>query len=160
MKPIPLHKLGAAVLAANAHLLNPPPPPNRVAICAPGYGPAFTNIIAGQIPAQAPNKSRKPRQPTKTESAAREFLLRTGLYREVRWNCMALILANGHRYTPDFVGIRQDDPTALTVFEVKGTYRLCSLQRSRLAFDQARIEWPMFTFAWMERQKDGTWRLG
>ena len=150
MKPIPLHKLGAAVLAANAHLLG----------TSPGGIVKYTStrpIISDQSPTQAPKKARKPRQPTKTESAAREFLLRTGLYREVRWNSLTFALANGHRYTPDLVCIRKDDQ-ALTIVEVKGNYRLGSLQRSHLAFDQAKLEWPMFTFAWMERQKDGTWR--
>ena len=150
MKPIPLHKLGAAVLAANAHLLGTVP---GVTVAHTPGGTAATNCR----PAPAPKRGRKPRQPTKTESAAREFLLRTGLYREVRWNSLTFALANGHRYTPDLVCIRKDDQ-ALTIVEVKGNYRLGSLQRSHLAFDQAKLEWPMFTFAWMERQKDGTWR--
>ena len=155
MKPLSITKFGAAVLALNPGLINPPQ--KTVVISAPGDTAALLRAVSSQIPAPAPKKARKPRQPTKTEIAAREFLLRTGRYSEVRWNSLTFTLENGHRYTPDLVAVLKDDPQALTVFEVKGSYRLGSLQRSRLAFDQARIEWPMFRFVWMERRKDGSW---
>lgn len=93
------------------------------------------------------------RKMTKTEA---EFMSRlAAIYgREcVHFEGITLRMANGHRYTPDFV-IRHD--AGLTLYEVKGGYRLGSYQRARLAFDQARVEWPCWSFVWAEK-RDGKW---
>jgi len=156
MKGFDLSKIGPAVRSLNAGLFAAPPPQNRVVVVSPGHAPAVTAIMAGQIEPPPSKKTRGKRQPTKTEAAAIEYLKRLPDVVDVRFNPMSLHLANGHRYTPDASFIRSG---VLHLVEVKGSYRLGSLQRSRLAYDQARIEWPMFTFWWMERQKDGSWRF-
>jgi len=56
-------------------------------------------------------------------------------------------LASGHVYTADLWF-----PDRRAAVEVKG-YRHPSVGRSRLAFDQARIERPDLHFVWMERKK-------
>lgn len=158
MKPIPLHKLGAAVLAANAHLLNQPPPTNRVVICAPGNGPAFTNIIAGQIPAPAPKKARKPRQPTKTECEyAACYLMGT----DHAWEDVSFRLADTHFYTPDWVVRKNGVPVeCVEVSRIgKNGFRKVSYQRSRLAFDQCRKERPGIKWTWAEKQASGSWQV-
>lgn len=145
MSRFDLSKIGPAVRALNAATLGG---------LTVGYTPSGP-IVTNSTPMQA-KKARGKRQPTKTEAAAIEYLKRLPDVVDVRFNPMSLHLANGHRYTPDASFIRSG---VLHIVEVKGSYRLGSLQRSRLAYDQARIEWPMFTFWWMERQKDGTWRF-
>ena len=64
-----------------------------------------------------------------------------------RYEALTFRMANGHRYTPDWVYADQTTGR-LTCVEVKGAYRLYSLQRARLAFDQAKLEWPSITWIW------------
>lgn len=96
---------------------------------------------------------------TKTEAQAKRLLEASGNYSEVRYPAPRLPMANGHWYTPDLCCIPHDPNDLLLFVEVKGAYRLGSLQRSKLAYDQARHEWRSFRFAWMEKQRDGTWRV-
>lgn len=145
MKSFDLSKIGPECRALSA-----------AALAAHMAGRKPTHPVHQLAPHGQQKKTRGKRQPTKTEAAAIEYLKRLPDVVDVRFNPMSLHLANGHRYTPDASFIRYGD---LHIVEVKGSYRLGSLQRSRLAYDQARIEWPMFTFWWMERQKDGTWRF-
>jgi hypothetical protein len=105
-------------------------------------------------PAPAPDRHRG--QPTKTEADYRRQVLDTNhAVSGVAYEALTVHLANGHRYTPDWVfwsGGR------LHCVEVKGSYRLGSYQRARLAFDQARVEWPMFTWIWAEKTANG-WKV-
>ena len=104
-------------------------------------------------PPAPPVKTRRRRQPTKTEMAYRgEVLDRNPAVIGVAYEALTFRLANGHRYTPDWVywaGSR------LHCVEVKGAYRLGSYQRARLAFDQAAVEWPSFVWIWAERNGQG-----
>jgi hypothetical protein len=89
--------------------------------------------------------------PTKTELAyALEQL--HGL--DARYEAITFHMANGHRYSPDWSYWRDGK---LHCVEVKGSYRLGSYQRARLAFDQAAIEWPDIVWVWAEKQKGGGW---
>jgi hypothetical protein len=45
-----------------------------------------------------------------------------------------------------------------TFIEVKGGFKLGSYQRARLAFDQARLEFPWADWAWVEK-KGGKWKV-
>ncbi len=80
--------------------------------------------------------------PNKTEALYRDVFL-VGM--DARFEALTLRMANGHRYTPDWVVVRGG---RVECHEVKGSYRLHSHQRARLAFDQARIEFPQFVFVW------------
>jgi hypothetical protein len=86
----------------------------------------------------------------------------TGLryWREVLKTCghyelLTFHLANGHAYTPDFVVWAGNN--VIECHEVKGSYRLPSHGRARLAFDQAAVEWPCFRWVWAELTKAGEW---
>jgi hypothetical protein len=105
-----------------------------------------------------PTVVAKPPAPkmTKTEQQFEARLVAMYGRECVRFESMTLRLANGHRYTPDFV-VRHGD--RLAIYEVKGSYRLHSHGRARLAFDQARTEWPMWSWVWAEKQKDGTFKV-
>ena len=61
-------------------------------------------------------------------------------------------MSNGHRYTPDFVWWEVDK---MVCVEIKGSYRLGSYQRSRLAFDQCKAEFTSVSFRWCERKTNG-----
>ena len=93
-----------------------------------------------------------PKQPNKTEWAYCRNMFPPGDGREVRFEAVSFRMANGHKYTPDWVVVEGGRP--VECHEVKGKYRLGSLQRARLAFDQARIEWPGIRWFWNgEEQK-------
>ncbi len=92
------------------------------------------------------------RQPNKTEARyAREML--HGL--NPAYEALTFRMGNGHRYTPDWVvalpGAR------IECHEVKGGYALHSHQRARLAFDQARVEFPWVRWVWATAKPSGGW---
>jgi len=66
---------------------------------------------------------------------------------------ITLKMENGHRYTPDFYVCAGNN--VLELHEVKGSYQLHSHGRARLAFDQARVEYPAFKFVWATKTKEG-----
>jgi hypothetical protein len=74
-----------------------------------------------------------------------------------RFNGVSFRMENTHRYTPDFSWF--DASGRLTCLEVKGSYKLESYQRARLAFDQCRSEYPFVVWIWVERNTDGTWKV-
>lgn len=111
--------------------------------------------VTQEAPSVEPVKTSRRRQPTKTEAAYRREVLDTNpAVQSVAYEALTVRLANGHRYTPDWVfwaGGR------LYCVEVKGTYRLRSHQRARLAFDQACVEFPGIVWIWAEKRKGGAW---
>ena len=95
------------------------------------------------------------REPNKTEAEYRRVYIDTdpaasGVYYEG----LTFRLAGGHRYTPDWVYWRDG---VLTCVECKGGYRFASHGRARMAFDQARIEWPGVRWVWAVKGK-AEWR--
>ena len=91
--------------------------------------------------------------PTKTET---EFARRYLAGKAARFEGLVFRLANGHRYTPDWVYV---EGGRLVCVEVKGSRRLGSYQRARVAFDQAVVEWPDARWIWAERREDGSWHV-
>ena len=109
-------------------------------------GPSRAPIPSGDPkPPRARQGPKKAKEPNKTELRYLrenvEPLGETGHYEGITFR-----LANGHRYTPDWV--YADASGKLVCVEVKGAYRFGSHQRARLAFDQARTEWPGITWIW------------
>ena len=104
---------------------------------------------------------RTAKQPNKTEASYRSEVLDRqaafGALVSIAYEALTVRLANGHRYTPDWVC---RTAAGLTIcIEVKGTYRMHSHQRARLAFDQAALEWPAWRWIWAEKQAGGGWRM-
>jgi hypothetical protein len=98
------------------------------------------------------------RGPNKTEAAYRaEVLGRRGDVVAVQYEPLTLRMANGHRYTPDWVVATTAG--RIECHEVKGGYALPSHQRARLAFDQARIEFPWIVWVWAKKTENG-WMKG
>ena len=96
------------------------------------------------------------RSPNKTEASYRAEVIawRTDVA-AVHYEGLTVRMANGHRYTPDWVVVTASG--RLECHEVKGGYALHSHQRARLAFDQARIEFPWIVWVWAVKTKNG-WR--
>lgn len=146
---------------------NPPRVSRPVAATAANGGPPANDTPVSRSPGRpAPKRAKQAtaaRQPTATEQRYyRDFLagkVEQGSVRVV-FEGLTLHLANGHAYTPDWVVFRPggiaddpgDYPSEITLIEVKGRYKLGSYQRARLAFDQARIEYPEFEFVWHEEK--------
>ena len=99
-------------------------------------------------PAVKSDPAPKVKKMTKTEAKyllvlqAREL---AGEISDILFHPCNLYMQNGHRYTPDFK-YRRDGKVFMV--ETKGSYKLPTYQRSRLAYDQTRIEWPMFSWVW------------
>lgn len=67
-------------------------------------------------------------------------------------------MENGHRYTPDWVVNNGDGQVLCVEVKARGKngFRHASYQRARLAFDQAKIDYPQFRWRWAEKSQ-GTW---
>jgi hypothetical protein len=96
-------------------------------------------------PRASQTAGRKAKGPNKTEQRYRDRVLR---WKDARYEALTFRLANGHRYTPDWVVCEAGRP--VECHEVKGAYRLHSHQRARLAFDQARVEFSGLRWVWGE----------
>jgi hypothetical protein len=97
---------------------------------------------------------RRGREPNKTESAyRREVLARQAGVVAIHYEGLTFRMANGHRYTPDWVVVMEDG--GIECHEVKGRRALHSQQRARLAFDQARVEFPWVKWVWAARREHG-----
>jgi hypothetical protein len=70
---------------------------------------------------------------------------------DARFEALTFRMANGHRYTPDWVVFT--NAGNIECHEVKGGYALGSEQRARLAFDQARVEFPWITWVWAKKSE-------
>jgi len=97
------------------------------------------------------------RQPNRTEAAYREERLggRSDVA-SIYYEGLTFRMANGHRYTPDWVVVMESGE--IECHEVKGGYALHSHQRARLAFDQARVEFPWCRWVWATKSKQG-WKI-
>jgi len=79
-----------------------------------------------------------------------------------RYEAVALRLPGGAKYTPDWMSVSfggNEQVQVITLTEVKGSHRFPSEGRSRLAFDVAKKEFPMFRFVWAKKTKSGEWEI-
>ena len=109
-----------------------------------------------QLEQPAKKKDLSGRQPNKTEA---EYcrLLRLEFGVEPRYEAITLRLENGHRYTADWVVAKEDG--GLLLVEVKnGGYKHASYGRSKMAFAQARLDFPIFSYRWVEKN-GGAWTV-
>ena len=104
--------------------------------------------------ASADSPPMRGRRPNKTEATYRcEVLERRVGVAAIHYEGLTFRMANGHRYTPDWVVVM--DTGGIECHEVKGRHALHSQQRARLAFDQARVEFPWVKWVWAARRKQG-----
>jgi hypothetical protein len=105
----------------------------------------FAVLHTDQAAATPPSKpSKAKRGMSKTEA---RYLVEVLRDTPARYEAITFRMINGRRYTPDFVTM---DNGRLTVHEVKGSDRLPSYSRARLAFDQCKVEFPHIAFVWAE----------
>ena len=105
------------------------------------------------IPSLSPSGGRKSLGPNKTEADYQRYHLRG---QDARYEAISFRMTNGHRYTPDWVVFVDGRPAEC--HECKGGYALHSHQRARLAFDQARVEFPGLKWVWATKTTEG-WRI-
>jgi hypothetical protein len=110
--------------------------------------PAAPLAAQPTIEAHAPTR----RAPTATEARYRRERLAGA---RAHYEGLTFRLANGHAYKPDWVVVQ--DGGQIECHEVKGSYKLPSHGRARLAFDQAAVEWPCFRWVWATLTEDGEW---
>ena len=117
-----------------------------------GCGRWVAATSQAETPVSTP-ETRTSKGPNKTEAHYRLYHLRDV---DARYEALTFRMANGHRYTPDWVVFEDGRPVAC--HECKGGYALHSQQRARLAFDQARVEYPGLRWTWATKTAEG-WRI-
>jgi hypothetical protein len=123
----------------------------KAALPVPGVSAQGQAAIPAKDRQDAPAMGKKRgKGPNKTEAAYQTACLAT---RDTRYEAVTFRLANGHRYTPDWVVV--DAGRIVACHEVKGGYRMHSHGRARLAFDQARVEYPGISWIWAVKTKTG-----
>jgi hypothetical protein len=77
---------------------------------------------------------------------------------EIVYEGLSFHLQNGHTYTPDWLVKHKDGAILLVEVKVRGKngFRHASYQRARVMFDQSKIDFPMFSWRWAEKQ-GGEW---
>jgi hypothetical protein len=75
--------------------------------------------------------------------------------KDARYEAVPFLMANGHRYTPDWVVVVDGIPTEC--HEVKGGHAMFSQGRAALAFDQCRVEFPHVKWVWATKTKKKGW---
>ncbi len=96
------------------------------------------------------------RRPNLNEAAFRRLHIPTDAT-HVRYEAISLRVTGTHRYTPDWTWY--DAVGRLHADEVKGPFPLPSQRSARLAYDQARIDYPEISFRWATQQDDHTYRI-
>lgn len=98
-------------------------------------------------PPRSSGGARRAKGPNKTEARYRaERIDRRNDVAACCYEGLTFRMVNGHRYTPDWVVVTTAG--RVECHEVKGAYRMHSHQRARLAFDQARVEFPWARWVW------------
>lgn len=125
-----------------------------VAVWYQGPCSEFRQAGLGAVLHAIPAPPRKASGPNKTEDEYRRTYLR-GL--DARYEAITFRMANGHKYTPDWVVFDQGGEI-VSCHECKGGYALHSQQRARLAFDQCAAEFPAFKWTWAVKKPEG-WEI-
>lgn len=108
-------------------------------------------------PVSAPSPKRG--IPNKTESEYGRLLQLEFPGSRVVFEALTLHMANGHRYTPDWVVMAPEGVLCVEVKAVgKNGYKHPSYQRAKVAFDQCRVEFPWFRWRWAEKV-NGVWEV-
>lgn len=99
-------------------------------------------------------RTRGGRGPNKTEAEFAMLYLRG---KDAKYEALTFHMANGHRYTPDWV-VWDSNRLELECYEVKGSHAFHSQRSARLAFDQAKIEFPWVRWVWATKTTSG-WEM-
>lgn len=94
--------------------------------------------------------------PNKTEASYMNLLAFEFPGCKISFEGISLRLDNGARYTPD---VAVHTPEGLLLVEVKNAaYKHASYGRSKMAFNQCRLDYPQFQYRWAEKDKN-TWNV-
>lgn len=112
------------------------------------------DAVSTQTDTTPPPKRGKP---NKTESEyGRRLALEYGV--EPRFEAITFRLKCGHAYTPDWFVPLSDGRMLCVEVKARGKngFRHPSYQRAKLAFSQAKLDFPQFIWVWAEKCK-GEW---
>ena len=117
---------------------------------------AIKHGLPGPKPSPAPSRRAAP---NKTEAEYGRMLALEYPGASIVFEGLTFKLANGHKYTPDWVVNVGDGQVICVEVKARGKngYRLPSYQRARIMFDQCRVEWPNYCWRWAEKS-GGTWK--
>jgi hypothetical protein len=116
-----------------------------------------------EVTEQIPPVEKQPpagRKQTKTETEYGTRLSFEFPGCKIRFEALTLHLDNGHAYTADWVVFLPDGKFLLVEVKARGKdgYQQPSYQRAKVMFDQSRLEFPMWSFRWAEKQS-GEWMV-
>lgn len=114
-----------------------------------------------------PNRVQRARSSTKMSHTEERFVGRfcpSRSWTVLRFEPFSIWVSGGFRYTPDF--LVQTGNGELLIVETKGSWRLQSHSRARIAFADASTRTPGFVFCWAKENKKHNdfslefWRCG
>lgn len=113
-------------------------------------------VYSLDMPVKSPKMPQKAKQ-TKTEIEYGRMLHLEFPGADIKPWGATLRMANGHKYTPDYLVSGQGWMLLVEVKQRgKNGFRQNSYQRAKVAFDQCRVEFPNFTYRWSEKH-NGVW---
>jgi hypothetical protein len=119
-------------------------------------GNVASQPVSPSLPVKAGESIKKPKGPNKTESSYMAALGFEFPGCGIKFEQVTFHLDNGHAYTPDIVVWgEQFDGGALFVEVKNSAFKHASYGRSRMGFDQCRIEHLEFKWRWAEKTKEG-----
>lgn len=143
MKPILISSLSPAFAARNRAELATVPHPKTCRLLG---DPA---PVAGRLRQKQGNGLNK------TEAAFLAYLQASDQYADILPQSVTLLIANGCRYTPDFLAVDQSlGSSALTAYEVKGFMRDDAGVKLKVA--ASKYPWIKFILVW---RKAGAWQM-
>ena len=79
---------------------------------------------------------------------------------DARYEALTFRMANGKRYTPDWIVFDHEDKRPTECIEVKSKHRFGSHNRAQVAFAQCRVEFPGLRWTWATwDRKAKAWRV-
>ncbi len=98
--------------------------------------------------------------PNKTESEYARLLALEFPGASITFEGLTFKLRNSHRYTPDWIVNSGDGQVVCVEVKARGKngFRFASYGRARLAFDQAKLDWPNYQWRWAEKH-NGIWEV-
>ena len=133
----------------NAQRLTPAPPaPVRPVqpVQRPKYAPKASKSLATRV-----SRARTSKHMSHTEERFRDRFCASCGWRVLRYEPLSIWVSGGFRYTPDFLVATENGELAFV--ETKGSYRLQSHSRARLAFANASTRTPAFVFVWAKEDR-------
>ena len=128
----------------------PQTPPAQVRPVQPAQRPKYAPKASKSLPTRV-SRARTSKHMSHTEERFRDRFCASCGWRVLRYEPLSIWVSGGFRYTPDFLVATENGELAFV--ETKGSYRLQSHSRARLAFANASTRTPEFVFVWAKEDR-------